>query len=71
MTTTAHRDLGLIGSTRVIATIGVLVIAGGGALAAVRFWGGTPVERGIEGAMGAVAFGTVIAAPGILVLRTG
>jgi hypothetical protein len=68
MTSTRHRDVGLVGSTPAIAAIGGLVILGGAVLGVARFYGGVPVERGIEGALGAVAFGTVVAAPGLLAL---
>jgi hypothetical protein len=45
---------------------GGLVIAGGIALALVRFFGEVPPGRNPESALGAAAFGSVIAAPGIL-----
>jgi hypothetical protein len=65
---TEDRHLGLAGSTGFIATIGGLVIVAGAALAVVRFLGGTPTEQGLEGAMGALALGTVVAVPGMLAL---
>lgn len=68
MAVTRDRDLGLVGASATIATIGGLVVVAGGALATVRFVGGTPVERGLEGAMGAFALGMFVAVPGILVL---
>lgn len=68
MKTAEDRHLGLAGSTGFIATIGGLVIVSGAALAVVRFVGGTPTEQGLEGAMGALALGTVVAVPGMLAL---
>lgn len=65
---TEERGLGLCGSSGFVAMIGVLVVLAGAALAVVRFVGGTPAERGLEGAMGALALGTVVAAPGVLAL---
>jgi hypothetical protein len=68
MMRTAEDRLGLAGSTGFIATIGGLVVLAGAALAAVRFVGGTPTEQGLEGAMGALALGTIVAVPGVLAL---
>jgi hypothetical protein len=53
---------------RTVVVVGVLVVAAGAALGAVRFVGGSPAERGIEGALGGCALGAVIAAPGALAL---
>jgi hypothetical protein len=52
---------------------GIIIIAGAeiGAVAAigvVRFVGGSPAERGAEGALAAVALAAVLAAPGVLAL---
>lgn len=44
------------------------MLAGGVALAIVRFFGEVPPGQNIEAAVGATAFGAVIAAPGILAL---
>lgn len=66
MTVSRDRDLGLVGANASIATIGGLLVAAGTGLATVRFVGGTPIEKGREGAMGAFALGTVVAVPGVL-----
>jgi hypothetical protein len=47
---------------------GGFVIAGGVTLAVVRFLGEVPPGRDLECATGAIAFGLVIAAPGVLAL---
>jgi len=64
----AGTDLGFIGSTGLITAVGGLVVVAGVALAIVRFVGGTPIERGPEGALAAFALGTIVAAPGVLAL---
>ena len=51
-----------------VVVAGVLVLALGAAIAVIRFVGGSPAERGLEGALGACALGAVIAAPGALAL---
>lgn len=62
------RPLGFAGSTGVIGTVAGLIIVAGAVLGVVRYVGGTPVERGVEGAAGAVALAAVVAAPGLLAL---
>ncbi len=47
---------------------GVLVLSLGAAIGVIRFVGGSPPERGMDGALGACALGAVIAAPGALAL---
>lgn len=47
---------------------GGFVIAAGVAFTLVRFFGKAPPARNLETALGAVAFGAVIAAPGVLAL---
>jgi hypothetical protein len=47
---------------------GVVVLLAGAALAAARFWGEAPPARDLECAVGAIAFGAVVAAPGVLAL---
>jgi hypothetical protein len=47
---------------------GGLVIVAGLALALARFFCEPPPARGLESALGAVAFGAVVAAPGVLAL---
>jgi hypothetical protein len=47
---------------------GVVVLLAGVAVAAARFWGEAAPLRGVEAAVGAVAFGAVVAAPGVLAL---
>ena len=68
MTVARDRELGLVGANASIATIGGLLVAAGTGLATVRFFGGTPIEKGPEGAMGAFALGTIVAVPGVLAL---
>lgn len=62
----ARSSLGLAGSNGFIATVGWLIVGAGAGLGLVRFVGGTPAEKGVEGAMGALALGAVVAAPGLL-----
>jgi hypothetical protein len=62
------RPFGFAGSTGVIGTVAGLIMAAGAVLGVVRYVGGTPVERGVEGAAGAVALAAVVAAPGLLAL---
>lgn len=47
---------------------GGFVVAMGAAVGALRFAGGTPVEQGLEGALGSFAFGMALAGPGVLAL---
>ena len=56
------------GQRRLIRVTGALVIAAGAALFLVRFFGEAQPGRNFETAVGAVAFGAVIAAPGVLAL---
>src|SRR4051794_443880 len=60
--------LGVAGATGFIVGVGVVVVAAGLGLAALRFAGGTPAEQGLEGAIGALALGAVVAAPGVLAI---
>jgi len=60
--------LGIAGSAGFIASTGAVVVAVGLALAALRFSGGIPPEQGAEGAVGSLALGAIVAAPGILSL---
>lgn len=60
--------LGIAGATPFIITTGAVVVAAGLGLAALRFAGGTPPERGVKGAMGSFALGAVVAAPGVLAM---
>lgn len=48
--------------------MGIAVIVGGLALAGIRFVGASPAEDGLEGAMGSLALGAVVAAPGLLAI---
>lgn len=45
-----------------------IVVAAGSALVVARFMGTPPPGRGAEAAVGAVAFGAVVAAPGVLMM---
>ena len=53
---------------RLIQFTGALVIAAGAVFALIRFFGEVPPGQNLEAAVGAVAFGAVIAAPGVLAL---
>jgi hypothetical protein len=53
---------------RVIMVIAGAEIGAVGALGIVRFFAGTPAERGAEGALAALALAAVLAAPGVLAL---
>ncbi|MDQ6909823.1 MAG: hypothetical protein M3Z84_03410 [Actinomycetota bacterium] len=58
----------MAGSSGFVATVGGFVIVAGAALGAVRYFGGMPPERGLEGAAGALALGFAVAVPGIAAL---
>lgn len=60
--------LGLAGAPGFVVAIGAFVVAAGFALAALRFVGGTPPEQGVEGAVGSLALGAAVAAPGVLAM---
>jgi hypothetical protein len=57
---------GIAGSAGFIGTTGAVVVAAGLGLAVLRFVGGTPAEQGVEGAIGSLALGAAVAAPGVL-----
>lgn len=61
-------DLGIAGARSFIVATATLVVAAGLALAAFRFVGGVPPERGVEGALGSLALGVTIAVPGVLAI---
>lgn len=61
-------NLGIAGSQAFVATVGGLVLAAGAALALVRLVGDNRFVSGLEAATGALAFGGVIAVPGVLAL---
>lgn len=60
-----NRDLASSGPVRIL---GTLVVLGGLALSGVRFAGGSPPEQGLEGALGSLALGAIVAAPGVMAL---
>ena len=64
----SDEGLGLAGATGFVVAIGAFVVAAGLALAGLRFVGGTPPEQGVEGAVGSLALGAVVAAPGVLAI---
>lgn len=64
----SDEGFGIAGATSFVVTIGAFVVAAGLALAAIRYVGGTPPEQGVEGAMGSLALGAVVAAPGVLAM---
>jgi hypothetical protein len=64
----SDEGLGLAGATGFVVAIGAFVVAAGLALAALRFVGGTPPEQRVEGAVGSLALGAVVAAPGVLAI---
>lgn len=51
-----------------IRVVGALVITAGAVFAVIRFFGEAPPGQNLEAAVGAAAFGAVIAAPGLLAL---
>lgn len=53
---------------RLIPLVGALVMAAGAIFAVIRFFGEVPPGQNLEAAVGAAAFGAVIAAPGLLAL---
>lgn len=57
-----------VGWPDAIAIAGGLVVLGGLALAGLRFAGASPPEQGLEGALGSLALGGLIAAPGIMAI---
>lgn len=59
---------GLAGADGFVLAVGAFVVAAGLALAALRFVGGTPPEQGVEGAIGSLELGAVVAAPGVLAM---
>lgn len=63
-----NRGLGFAGSTRLIATVGGLIVVAGAALGVLRYVGGTPSEHRLEGVAGAAALAAVVATPGVLAL---
>jgi len=50
---TVHRDSEPLGTAGLLVPVGGLIVAAGTALAVVRYVGGSPAERGLEGALGA------------------
>lgn len=64
----ADRNRGIAASAGFIAATGAIVVAAGLGLAALRFAGGIPSEQGVEGAVGSLALGAIVAAPGALAL---
>lgn len=60
--------LGVAGSDAFVATMGGLILAGAVALGLARYFGASPAEHNLEGAVGAVAWAAVLAAPGVLAL---
>lgn len=56
------------GARGLVTAGGVAAILAGAALAILRFVNGTPPERGLEGGVGSLAMGAVVAAPGVLAL---
>lgn len=61
-------DLGVAGAANFVLGVGAFVVAAGLGLAGLRFVGGTPPEQGVEGLMGSLALGAVVAAPGALAM---
>src|SRR2546430_5503973 len=61
----SDEGLGVAGAAGFVVAVGAFVVAAGLALGGLRFVGGTPPERGVEGAIGSLALGAVVAAPGV------
>lgn len=66
--TKSDDGLGVAGTAAFVVAVGALVVAAGLALAGFRFVGGTPPEQGVEGAIGSLALGAVVVAPGVLAM---
>ncbi len=58
----------MAGSSGFVRAVGVLLVAAGLALALLRYVGGSPAERGVEGALGSLALGAPVAVTGVLAL---
>lgn len=65
---TKDPELGLAGSPPFIRAVAAFLGMAGLGLAAIRFVGASPVEDGIEGALGALALGGAVMATGVLAL---
>ncbi len=62
----AAAGLGLAGSPAFLRAVGGLLVAAGLGLAAIRFVGASPMEDGLEGALGSFALGAPVMATGVL-----
>lgn len=60
--------LGVAGSDGFVVACGALALVAGAGLALMRYVGGSPPERGVEGALGALALGAGVAVSGLLAL---
>lgn len=58
--------MGLVGSASFIGGVAMFLVMAGGGLAAIRFVGASPVEDGVEGALGSLALGAPVMAAGVL-----
>jgi hypothetical protein len=65
---TKDPGLGTAGSPAFIRVVAGFLMAAGLGLAAIRFAGASPVEQGLEGALGSFALGAVVMATGVLAL---
>lgn len=63
-----HPAAGRVGSPAFIRGVAALLIVAGAGLAAIRFAGASPVEDGVEGAIGSLALGAPVMATGVLAL---
>ena len=61
-------ELGVAGSASFIRSVAAFVVLAGLGLAAIRFAGGSPAERGAEGVLGSLALGAPVMATGALAL---
>ena len=61
-------ELGVAGSASFIRAVAAFVVLAGLGLAAIRFAGGSPAERGVEGVLGSLALGAPVMATGALAL---
>jgi hypothetical protein len=64
----SHHDRDLREHKLLVRITGGLVVAAGVTFGLVRFVSGEPAGQNLEAAVGAIAFGSVIAAPGVLAL---
>ena len=66
--TPAKDEPGPVRPDRLAIAVALLLITAGSGIAALRFLGGSPPEQRLYDALGALALGAIVAAPGVLAL---